>query len=395
MAFPLLIAAALFAPPTPPEFVAVSAAGPDVRGRVKQFGPNWSLTLGDATVSGRDLVSLRRADTPLPRWPAAAGLILANGDRVPGIVLGGDDLALQFRPAATPAAAWRVPLPAVQVAWLAAPPADAPPFPARYPWLDPDRKTDVVRLRNGDVLRGVLERFTDGGGVRLRADDKPTPLDPATVAAVALNPSLVAARRPKGAYARLVAADGTRITLSAATADGTTLRGTTTFNAKLELPLADVIAIDVFGGKAVYLSDLKPKAAVEPFAGLTWPWAADRTVKERPLALLGPHGVGTFDKGLGTHPRTTLTYDLSGKYRRFEATVGLDAETGRRGTATVRVLVDDKEQDVPGLAGLTAEKLVPVRVDVTKAKRLTLVVDFGPGGDVQADVNWADARVIE
>ena len=49
MAFPLLIAAALFAPPTPPEFVAVSAAGPDVRGRVKQFGPNWSLTLGDAT----------------------------------------------------------------------------------------------------------------------------------------------------------------------------------------------------------------------------------------------------------------------------------------------------------------------------------------------------------
>jgi hypothetical protein len=27
-------------------------------------------------------------------------------------------------------------------------------------------------------------------------------------------------------------------------------------------------------------------------------------------------------------------------------------------------------------------------------KELTLVIDFGPSGDVQADVNWADARLV-
>jgi hypothetical protein len=106
--------------------------------------------------------------------------------------------------------------------------------------------------------------------------------------------------------------------------------------------------------------------------------------------------VDTFDKGLGTHPRTTLTYALDGKFKRFEAVVGLDPATGRRGVVDVRVRVDDKEVTPAGLIGLTAAaRGRPVRVDLTGAKRLTLVVDFGPAGDVQADVNWADARVVE
>ena len=37
---------------------------------------------------------------------------------------------------------------------------------------------------------------------------------------------------------------------------------------------------------------------------------------------------------------------------------------------------------------------LPVRVDVTGAKELTLAVEFGQGGDVEDHVNWADARLI-
>ena len=39
--------------------------------------------------------------------------------------------------------------------------------------------------------------------------------------------------------------------------------------------------------------------------------------------------------------------------------------------------------------------IVAVRVDVSGANELTLEVDFGPTGGVQADVNWADARLIK
>ena len=42
-----------------------------------------------------------------------------------------------------------------------------------------------------------------------------------------------------------------------------------------------------------------------------------------------------------------------------------------------------------------SQNAVHVRVDLAKAKRLTLEVDFGPGGDVYADVNWANPRLVE
>ena len=102
-----------------------------------------------------------------------------------------------------------------------------------------------------------------------------------------------------------------------------------------------------------------------------------------------------FDAGLGTHPRTRLVYDLGGKYRRFDALVGLDPVTGRRGSADVRILVDGEIQPIPGLIGMSSlDSPVAVRVDVAGVQELTLVVDFGRGGGVQADVNWVNARLV-
>ena len=59
------------------------------------------------------------------------------------------------------------------------------------------------------------------------------------------------------------------------------------------------------------------------------------------------------------------------------------------------MLLDGKEVDLPALKVLAAGTTVPIRVDVREVKALTLVVDFGPTGDVQADVNWADARLVK
>jgi hypothetical protein len=344
------------------------------------------------------LVSLRRAGTPLPPWPRTAGAILANGDRVPGELLGGDDAAVTLK-SALGAKGLRLPLPSVRVLWLTPPPEEASEFPDRYDWLDANRKSDVILLRNGDTVAGDIERFLDGGSLRVRRtpDGTAVTLEPTAVAAVAFNPSLTAVRKVKGPFARAVLADGTRISLTNVTADATTLRGTAASGPAVEVPVRDLVSLDVLQGKATALADLKPKAEkVEPFNSLAWPWQPNRTVKARPLRLWSKIGTSTFDTGLGTHPRTTLTYSLNGKYRRFTALVGLDADTGRRGTASVKILVDGKEQPVEGLAKLsTATGPVAVSVDLAKAKELTLLVDFGPAGDVQADVNWADAKLVE
>jgi hypothetical protein len=80
--------------------------------------------------------------------------------------------------------------------------------------------------------------------------------------------------------------------------------------------------------------------------------------------------------------------------RRLEAVVGLDEVTGRRGNVVVRVLADGKPHlDPPELMPTDAPR--PLRLPLPAgAKELTLAVDFGRGGDVQDEVDWADARFV-
>ena len=384
--FVSLLALLIAQPPAVSAFTVVSATE-------TKSGPWQPL---DKT-SFANLVSIRR-DAPLPSWPRAAGAILVNGDRIPGELLLGDDAAVILKSSLNPKGL-RVPLPAIRALWLIPVPADTPDFPDRYSWLDANRKTDVVLLRNGDTVVGDIEAFTAGGKLRIKktADGAGATLEPNAVAAVAFNPSLGAIRKVKGPFARLAMADGTRVSVANVTADAATLKGAALFGTAIEVPVRELVSLDVQGGKATNLADLKPKKeSVEPYNDLAWPWQANRTVKHRPLKLSSKLGVSTFDGGLGAHPKTTLTYSLDGKYRTFTALVGLDADTGRRGQAKVSILVDGKVQSFPELEKLSsANGPLAVSVSVAKAKELTLVVDFGPNGDVQADVNWADAKLIE
>ncbi|MDB5308023.1 MAG: hypothetical protein JWO38_2225 [Gemmataceae bacterium] len=383
----------------PPDFAAVGPEDGPATGTLVSLTADGTagIATADGNVTVRAVISLRRSSIPIPPLPRGPVLITTAGDRIPGRLVGGDDQSLRFQAGFT-ADEWEVPISAAAVVWVARPPADTPVDPARYPWLADRRNRDTLRFRNGDTVPGTLDGFaTPAPAVRFKPDTgeaRAVPL--AELSVVAFNPTLARPRKPKGPYARLVLRDGTRLALVGVTADADTLKGKTLFGRAVEVPLADLVALDVIGGKAVYLADVRPRKVEQAgFLGQGWPWAVDRTVRGASLQLLTPIGEATFDRGLGTHPRTVLTYDLGGKYRRFESLVGLDAASGGRGRAVVHILVDGKEQDLPDLQKLTARPAVPVRVDVRGAKELTLVVDFGPAGDVQADVDWGDARLVE
>jgi hypothetical protein len=260
------------------------------------------------------------------------------------------------------------------------------------------RARDTVLLRNGDVLEGVLNGLDDQA-VQVEVDRKPVSVARAKVAAVALSSDLAASLKPRDAYGRLVLTDGSRVSLaSAACADGAVLTGTTLFDAPVRVPLAQVVSLALAQGRAVYLSDLEPRRFDEtPYLDLHWPPVKDGSADGRDLRL----GGGTYDKGLGLHSAARVTYDLGGRYRRFEALVGLDdragdEQAGRQGSVRVRVLVDGKERTTGRDRALTArDGPVPVRVDVAGGRELTLVVDFGDRGGVQDRVDWADARLVK
>jgi hypothetical protein len=142
----------------------------------------------------------------------------------------------------------------------------------------------------------------------------------------------------------------------------------------------------------VYLSDLKPKAHEHrAFLGVKWTYQMDHSASGGSIRL----GGSSYDKGIGLHSESRLTFALNGQYRRFEALVGLDDRTGRGGRAIIRVLVDGQAKDIGAPEVTSASAPRPIEVDITGGKELTLVVEFGPGGDVCDDVDWAEARLIK
>jgi hypothetical protein len=381
-----------------PSFTVHTASGRDEHGPLVSLGRDWDVRLGgdkERRIAGAELVSLRRIGLALPPLPAGRHVLLANGDRFPIEDARLDGERLLFRhPALAGGKETSLPLAALAVFWLASPDSEDSPERLRHRLASSQRTQDVVLLRNGDVLEGVLQTL-DGQKVGIEVEKKKVEADLAKIAAIALNTQLADTLRPKGPFGRLVLTGaGGRLLLSTATSDGTTLKGTTVFGASLEVPLERVAALDVLQGAAVYLAELKPaKYDYVPFLDESFDFAAGANALGLDLRLAG----SVYDRGPGTHSFSRLIYALGGNYQRFEALVGLDDVSGRGGHARVRVLADGKP-----LALANDHELIgggeplAIRVNVPGVKELTLETGYGGRGNhVKGCVNWADARLIK
>jgi hypothetical protein len=383
-------------------FALRTASGKVFKGRLQKIDDDWTVRLRSAkakSVPGTEIISLRRLGVALPRYPRGEQVILANGGRLPGTLEKVADDRVHLRPGfplrTEKEGPLRLPLSAVAVLWQAAPDGDSRPDLLLRKLARGRRARDLLLLRNGDRLEGTLLGM-DRDNFRLETEGKKTvTVGRSRVAALAFNTELLSRARPRGVYAQLVLTTGCRLVLASARVidNGRTLRGKLPTGGSVDLPLAKVVALDYRQGCAVYLSDLKQTSYKHtPYSLLKWPYVTDGSVADRDLRL----GGSTYDKGLGMHSRSLLTYDLKKGYWRFEALVGLDADTGRRGRARVKVLLDGKSADIGWKKELTA-KDGPRRIslDVRGKRQLTLVVDFGRFGDVQGHVNWADALLVK
>ncbi|HTU19827.1 MAG TPA: NPCBM/NEW2 domain-containing protein [Gemmataceae bacterium] len=404
-----LLAYTLASPGTParadkpakaPRFSVRTVRGTTVQGAWRELKSDWSARVGEgdgARVAGASVLSVRRLDVPLPPLPMDYHLLLANGDRVPfrsrGLRL--DEETIHFRhDNLAEGKEASLPLAAVSVLWRDAPEKVLDAEKLRRRLTVEKRTRDTVCLRNGDVVAGVLTGL-DEQTVVVKVDKRQVTVKTPQVAYIAFNTELADTLRPKGVSARLVLLGdqpgrGGRMTLTAASADDTTLTGTTVFGARLRVPLRDIAALDLHSRSSVYLSDLKEsKYVFHPFLDAAWPFAVDGNVAEHDFLLAG----STYDKGIGMHSHSRLSYRLSGAYRRFEALVGLDDKDGRRGAVRIRVLADGEPLLDRSLT--SRDGAVPVGLSMEGVRELTLEVDFGRDGDVQDVVNWVEARLIK
>lgn len=393
-------------PPARPLLIVAAVEPSEIVGQLTRL-----TATGEARLStphgpreARGVYELRQRDRPVPLFPTGPQVVTAAGERVAGELVGGDGSRLRFRPAAIPTPddePWAFPLSAVSAIWLTDLPADTPPDPGRYPWAEGVRNRDLLRYRNGDTARGTVQRLDTAEGtlvVRFRPETgEALTVRRPDLAAVVFNPALMRTRKPEGPVARVILTDGSRLDLIRPTADEAGLSGQTRFGRPLALPWDSIASVLFLDGPVTYLSDLRPKAEDQTgFLGVTWPWAADRTTAGGELTLDGPGGIPTTcDKGLALRPRTRLTYELGGRYRRFEATIGYTPE-GRRAEALVRIRIDGRTHVVESARQREGGRgrPTPVRLDVTHAQQLVLEVDFAPGSDGGAEVVWGHARLI-
>ncbi len=374
---------------------AVRLIGGDAMGAFQVDGTDGPQKL-------HSLVELRQEGRKLPALLARNFVLLTNGDRLPLDPEASASFAenrLQVSPATS--------LPSLRAKGLS---LFAPNVVLLF-WSLPEavdeaevffaelekqaRKRDTVFLKNGDRIEGTLVSLDARTGCTLATAVRKVQTPWSQLAGIAWNTERQARLRTKKTYARAVLDGGARLNFLEIHAEEKTRQwvGKTQFGVTLALPERNLIALDVCQGRSVNLGDLAPaRYEQRPYLGAAWSLVKNAAADHHPLRVDG----NTFETGLGMHAPSRVTYALDGKYQRFDAVVGIDPITSRRGRAKVAVEIDGKRIALNDGKELTSESTpVQVRLNVQGVRTLTLVGELGTFGDVQANLNWAKARLIK
>jgi hypothetical protein len=249
---------------------------------------------------------------------------------------------------------------------------------------------DHLLLDNGDDLAGLVETL-ESEKVRIKAEVGPVEVETKRTVALIFNPALRRKPAADGLRAWVGLGDGSRVLATRLAVAGSSAEITSALGPVWKTTPGDLVFVQPLGGRAVYLSDLKPAEYRHlPYLDLPWPYQRDRNVSGGWLRA----GSRPFLKGLGVHSAARLSYDLDQPYQRFQAELAIDDSTGGSGSVGFRVFVDGKVKFASGpVRGGAAP--VPLSVDVAGAKRLDLVVDYGERGDELDHADWLDARLVK
>ncbi len=249
--------------------------------------------------------------------------------------------------------------------------------------------SDRLILDNDDELAGLIEGL-DKGVVRIKTDVGRVDIVSSRVVAMIFNPALRQSHPQQGFRAWVGLSDGGRVLAKTLRIAGNAAEITALAGQTWKTPANALVALQPLGGRAVYLSDLKPRECRHtPYLDLAWPYHEDRNATGGLLRCGGRLCL----KGLGVHSAARLSYALDPAHRRFQADVGIDDSTGGRGSVEFRILVDGRQRWASGpVRG--GDPPLPVSIDIAGGKRLDLIVDYGERGDQLDRADWLGARLL-
>lgn len=333
-----------------------------------------------------------RGGGPMLRIPESNArivrLTLVGGDRLVGIAGRFLDEQIEFNiPSVT---TLTVPLQRIAT-WLNAQSTERQ-WQSAVEALTAERTTssDLVLLNNGDVVRGIISQVDQDGFTLETSLGLSRILQDRVVAA-----SFVPAPLPDRdrIRAQVHFANGTRLTAHS-------LRWTSGPRGLLvarildrierEIPVDRVTHIDIIGGRWRWLTELDPDSVEQtPMLSLHWPYRKNRNVLGGMLQV----GGRTFERGIGVHSRSVLTYSLKRNYRHFTTSYGIDDDSGPYADVRVEIRLDGRrvhERDSvrPGQCH------GPLQFNVSGVDRLELIVDFGRHGAIQDRFDWIEPALV-
>jgi hypothetical protein len=260
--------------------------------------------------------------------------------------------------------------------------------------LAPQRESDRIILDNGDELTGIIEAISNHS-IAVATNGSRVDVELTRVAAISFSGEQLAVTRPASRYYFLGFADGSRLTTESLTADAKELNFVSN-GATFKSRVSTLIALQCFGAPLVYLSDLAELSFKHvPYLQLAWPLKKDTNVLGQPLRVTGKR----YLKGLGMHTASRVTYKLAEPCRAFQAELAIDDSAQGKGSAVCSVFVDDgsgkwqPKYTSPVIRG--GESPVPVRIDLTGVKAISLLTDFADRGDELDHVDWLNARLVQ
>ena len=100
-----------------------------------------------------------------------------------------------------------------------------------------------------------------------------------------------------------------------------------------------------------------------------------------------------YNKGLGVHAPSGITYALNGQYETFTSWIGVDDESCSAGSVIFEVYVDGSIAYQSSLME-EGEAAQNISVDVSGANEMVLLVTDGGNGTTCDHADWADAQLI-
>ena len=396
LAMTVMITATASAPPRAAGVeVVIKTIAPDlVRGELLALSLSGGAVVRppvepERRIAPDDLVGISFTTAPLTRRVSDTTVTLVGGDVVYGRVVNAEEDSPAGGIVVETADLGRLAVPLEVVSRLDAPRAASPGDRKSAEWFNgPGRgDEDRVLLTNGDVLRGFITAI-DGAGITIEGSLGETKVPHRLLVAVRV--ALAAPGPVERPFFVVTLQSSGRLSVTDLDWAGEVAEARLRHGQRVAIPAGRIVRIDVVGGRWEWLGEHRPISYEHTaMLSLDWEYAVDRNVLGDPLTVAGE----TFEHGVGVHSRSSLTYDLKGAYREFVTSFGIDDDSGALADTTAIILVDGKRRFVQQNVR-RGELHGPVRLDVTTAKRIELIVDFGDHGDLQDRFDWIAAALI-